>query len=196
MTRKPTTDAPQAIGDAPLELSRIVEIADLRDPRTTLEFRATDEEAAALAARFGVEGIRNLKASLVLTPFASGNKVALKARFEAEIEQNCVVTLAPLVNRVEGEFLAEFVQDAFIDNHDDIEFAIDDDDPPEPIVDGRIEIGELIAQNLGLAIDPFPRAPGVVFEGMILGNESPLATMKDGRPNPFAVLERLKTQKN
>lgn len=196
MTRKPTAGGSQAMGEAPLELSRIVEIADLRDPRTTLEFRATDEEAAALAARFGVEGIRNLKASVVLTPFASGNKVALKARFEAEIVQNCVVTLAPLVNRVEGEFLAEFVQDAFTDNHDDIEFAIDDDDPPEPIVDGRIEIGELIAQNLGLAIDPFPRAPGVVFEGMILGNEAPQATMKDGRPNPFAVLERLKTQKN
>lgn len=196
MTRKPTVDGPHAIAEAPLEWSRIVEIADLHGQRTTLDVGATDEEAAALAARFGVEGIRNVKASVVLTPFASGNKVAMKARFEAEIEQNCVVTLAPLVNRVEGDFLAEFVQGAFSDNHDDIEFAIDDDDPPEPIIDGQIEIGELLAQNLGLAIDPFPRAPGVVFEGVVLGNEAPQATMKDGRPNPFAVLERLKTQKD
>ncbi len=195
MSRKPIADAPQG-GEAILELSRLIDIADLQGQRTTLDISATEEEERALAARFGVTTIRNLKASVTLTPFASGNKVAMKGRFDAEIEQNCVVTLVPVINRVEGEFLAEFVEGAFLDNHDDIEFAVDDDDPPEPILNGRLEIGELIAQNLGLAIDPFPRAPGAIFEGVILRDEAPQATMKDGRPNPFAVLERLKTQKN
>lgn len=196
MTRKPTADGPQATDEAALEFSRIIEIADLRDQRTTIGLTATEEEAAALASRFDVIAMRNFKASVVLTPFATGNKVALKAKFEAEVEQKCVVTLVALVNRVEGYFFAEFVQDVFSDNHNDIEFAIDDDDPPEPIVDGRIEIGELFAQHLGLAIDPFPRAPGAVFESVILDNAPPAQLMRDGRPSPFAVLKRLKTEKN
>ena len=107
-----------------------------------------------------------------------------------------MVTLVALVNRVEGDFLAEFVQDVFSDNHNDIEFAVDDDDPPGPIVDGRIEIGELLAQHLGLAIDPFPRAPGAVFESVILDSAPPAQLMTDGRPSPFAVLKLLKTEKN
>lgn len=181
------------------EFVRELEFADLKGLKRDISVTATKAEEAALARRFGVDGLSNLKAEITLTPFASGNKVALKARFGADIAQTCVVTLEPVANRVEGEFFAEFVQRAFADNPDEIEFGVDDDDPPEPIVDGRIEFGELIAQNIGLLIDPFPRAPGAVFETISVGvpeGEEAEATDSHGRPNPFAVLERLKTQKN
>jgi hypothetical protein len=179
-----------------LEFVREVEVATLRGQRTDLDVTATLDECAALARRFDVDGIANLKAQVTLTPFASGNKVALKARFAADVAQTCVVTLAPLTNHAVGEFFAEFVERAFSADSNEIEFSVDEDDPPEPIIDGRIEFGELIAQNLGLAIDPFPRAPGAVFEGAVIGEDPDGPALKDGRVNPFAVLERLKTQKN
>jgi uncharacterized metal-binding protein YceD (DUF177 family) len=182
------------------EFVREIEVAALNGERREFDVTATQAEMAALATRFGVDGIVNLSARVLLSPFASGNKVALKARFVADVAQTCVVTLEPLTNRIEGEFFAEFVQRAFTDKPDEIEFGIDDDDPPEPIVDGRIEFGELIAQNLGLLIDPFPRAPGAVFEAVSIGEEEGTKGAEpapdDERPNPFAVLERLKTQKN
>jgi len=182
------------------EFVREVEVAALNGERREFDVTATQAEMAALATRFGVDAIANLSARVLLTPFASGNKVALKARFAADVAQTCVITLEPLANRIEGEFFAEFVQRAFTDNPDEIEFGIDDDDPPEPIVDGRIEFGELIAQNLGLLIDPFPRAPGAVFEPVSIGEDEEskgeAAAPEEVRPNPFAVLERLKIQKN
>lgn len=179
---------PQLAG---LEFERSFAVAELEGKRTEVDLRATDEECAALAGRFGVEAIRNLTAHLVLTPFASGNKVALKATFSADVEQSSVVSLEPVASHPEGEILAEFVPDAFSDE-EDVEFTVDDDEPPEPIVAGRIEVGELIAQHLGLAIDPFPRKPGEVFEGLSAGpqeGETP-------KNNPFVALAGLKKPKN
>jgi len=182
------------------EFVREIEVAALKGERREFDVTATPAEMADLATRFGIDGIANLKARVLLTPFASGNKLALKVRFAADIAQTCVVTLEPLTNRIEGEFFAEFVERAFKDKPDEIEFGIDDDDPPEPIVDGRIEFGELIAQNLGLLIDPFPRAPGAVFEAISIGEEEGTndaeVAPEPVRPNPFAVLEQLKTKKN
>jgi hypothetical protein len=182
------------------EFVREIDVAALKGERQEFDVTATQDEMAALAERFGVDGITNLTARVLLTPFASGNKVALKVRFSADIAQTCVVSLEPLANRVEGDFFAEFVQRAFTDKPDEIEFGIDDDDPPEPIMDGRIEFGELIAQHLGLLIDPFPRAPGAVFETISIGEDDGAkgaeSVPEPARPNPFAVLERLKTQKN
>jgi hypothetical protein len=126
MARKP----PQAIKIPEPEFVREVEVASLKGQKTELAISATAKEEAALAKRFGVDGISNLKAQVTLTPFASGNKVALKAHFSADIEQTCVVTLEPLTNRIEGEVFTEFVQRAFSDDADEIDFGIDDDDPP------------------------------------------------------------------
>jgi hypothetical protein len=172
------------------EFERGFAVVELEGKRTEVDIHATDEECAALARRFGVEGIRNLVAHLVLTPFASGNKVALKANFSAEVEQLSVVSLDPVVSHPEGEILAEFVPDAFADDSD-VEFGIDDDEPPEPIVEGRIEVGELIAQHLGLEIDAFPRKSGEVFEGLM--EEGDGVEMPKNRP--FAALAGLKKPK-
>jgi hypothetical protein len=173
------------------EFSRTFEVDALNGQRTEVTLEATEAECAALARRFDVDGIGNFTAQVVLTPFASGNKVAVKARFGADVRQACVVTLEPLSTRVTGEFIVEFVPAAFIEDVGEVEFAAGDVDPPEPIVDGRIEVGELIAQHLGLEIDPFPRAPGVEFQGLDLDGGTPEAR----RASPFAVLEKLKTSK-
>jgi uncharacterized metal-binding protein YceD (DUF177 family) len=175
----------------PLEFSRVVELEALHGQRTEIALEATESENAALARRFGVDGIADFKASVVLTPFASGNKVTMKATFGADVRQTCVVTLEPLTTAVAGSFVTEFVPEAFIEPVDDAAFDLGDDDPPEPIIDGRLEIGELIAQHLGLEIDPFPRAPGAEFPGLELAGGGAAAA----RPSPFAVLEKLKPSK-
>ena len=33
-------------------------------------------------------------------------------------------------------------------------------DTPEPVTEDTIDVGEIVAQALGLALDPYPRAPG------------------------------------
>ena len=35
----------------------------------------------------------------------------------------------------------------------------DDQEPPEQLIDGRVDVGELATEYFSLAIDPYPRSP-------------------------------------
>ena len=62
--------------------------------------------------------------------------------------------------------------------------AHEEDDPPDPIVDGKIDLGALAAEFVALALDPYPRKPGARFE--------PVDVEPDRERIPFAGLARLK----
>ena len=52
----------------------------------------------------------------------------------------------------------------------------------------HLELGEAIAEQLSLALDPYPRVPGATLELDDDAEAAPEAT----RPNPFAKLAGLK----
>jgi hypothetical protein len=56
-------------------------------------------------------------------------------------------------------------------------------DPPEPIVNGTIDLGRVATDALFLAVDPYPRLPGAVFE--------PEVVAPDPEDHPFAALKAL-----
>jgi hypothetical protein len=58
-----------------------------------------------------------------------------------------------------------------------------DDEPPEPLRDGKLDLGAIATEFLLLGIDPYPRKPGVEF--------APVKT-DDASAKPFAALEALK----
>ena len=58
-----------------------------------------------------------------------------------------------------------------------------DDEPPEPLVDGTLDLGGLAVEFLILGIDPYPRKAGAQFS-------PPKA--EDAGEHPFAALESLK----
>jgi len=59
-------------------------------------------------------------------------------------------------------------------------------DGPEPMVDGVIDLGRLAIDVLLLAIDPYPRKPGAVFE--------PEVATADPDDHPFAALKALQLE--
>ena len=56
------------------------------------------------------------------------------------------------------------------------------EDEPDELVDGRIDLGAIASEFLTLALDPYPRKPGVAFEGPALEAE---------KPSPFSRLRVL-----
>ena len=58
-----------------------------------------------------------------------------------------------------------------------------DNEPPEPLVDGKVDLGALATEFLVLGIDPYPRKPGAEFTPPKVENDE---------ANPFAALEALK----
>lgn len=197
------------------EFSRIVRADHVhRDERLVQTIEATETERQALADRFELEAIGALTATITLRSVRGGQMVRVEGSLEADVVQTCVVTLDPVPAHVSERFGALFAPESLVPEESlevDIDPNLDDEDLPEPMVNNRIDIGELVAQHLSLALDPYPRAEGVDFAGHIEddggdhgedhGGDDDL-TGRDGgsgaaaeepaRPNPFAVLEGLK----
>lgn len=154
---------------------------------------ARPAEREALAARFGLAALPSLEAWLDAA-LAPNGMVRLTGRLEAEVVQTCVVTLEPLPSRLECPLGALFAPPGLMGQADP-ETACDPEaeDPPEAIVNGRIDLGEVVAQNLALALDPYPRKPGATFREPLAGSGG----REEGFPNPFVRLrEASKTAKN
>jgi uncharacterized metal-binding protein YceD (DUF177 family) len=108
---------------------------------------------------------------------------------QARVGQTCVVTLEPIENDIDEEVDLIFAPAEEIAPQID---ADDDDgqstiaDPPEPIENGMIDLGRLATDVLFLAIDPYPRKQGAMFE--------PQVAARDPEDHPFAALKALQTE--
>jgi uncharacterized metal-binding protein YceD (DUF177 family) len=155
------------------EFSRPAEISRLTEGRTEMTIAATPAECVMLARRFSLLALDRLEAALRLE-WVAGRLLRLEATLSAEVVQECVVTLEPVRSQVEDRFVLLYGPAAEASNV----MLREDEEVLEPIVDGRIDLGEAVAQQLSLAIDPFPRAAGAA---------APVAP-GEGIASPFAAL--------
>lgn len=175
------------MSDIPPEFSRIIAWGAITRQEKREELEATPAERAALAKRFGILEIGALKASLRLRSEAGG-AVRVRGRMTAEVVQACVVTLEPVPQRVEEPVELRFVR---ADAERDEEDEPDPDGPDEiPVGGEHLELGEAIAEQLSLALDPYPRLPGATLDFQAEEEDEPAP--EAGRPNPFAKLAGLK----
>lgn len=138
------------------ELSRLVAL-DERQGQRRFTVEATPGECAAIARRLALLELRRLVAKGVLRPGAGG-RWTLSGRLVAEVTQACVVTLEPVPATVEDAFEISFVP---MDEREDDEVDLTDADAEPLPAGGVLDVGEIVTQQLSLALDPFPRAPGV-----------------------------------
>jgi hypothetical protein len=62
-------------------------------------------------------------------------------------------------------------------------------DEPEPLEGDRIDLGEIVAEELALAIDPYPRAPGAELAAAApaAGDTEPVPGPPNGAGNGAAA---------
>lgn len=178
------------IEDSLAEFSRTIDVEVIGEGALELDIKANEQECAALADRFELISMAELSAHLILTHQSNQNLIKLKADFTAEVTQRCVVTLKPVNNKVSGSFTSSFSEITPDTDEDILEINVEDEDPPEPIVDGAIEVGEIVVEHFGLELDPFPRVPDVDFEA--IKNDVKAIKVQEEADNPFAVLKKLK----
>jgi len=169
------------------EFPRPLIIADVPSRGRWLRLEATAEECGALAQRLGVERVVSLAAELQVKPWRKRG-LSVQGSFDATVEQNCVVTLEPVVHNLAGEFTSYFTQDIELETFD-VDAGSDGDEPE--IIDGHtIDLGELVVEHVILEVDPYPRHP----EAPIGGDDTRGDAMDDDEPppGPFAVLETLR----
>jgi len=169
------------------ELSRIVDLGDFEDGDVREESVDADkDERHALARRFAVTAIRRLDADLTLA--RRGRQVVVTGRITAELEQTCVVSLEPMDVAVDETIEVVFDPDVRPTGEFDetIDLDLGGDDPPEALVDERIDLGEVVAERFGLALDPYPRKPDAEIDPRYVTRE------EVERKSPFEALKGLK----
>ena len=125
-----------------------------------------------------------LSAEVTLTATAAG-RVRLDGTLRARVVQSCVVTLEPVAADLEESFTLYYAE-APAPAARSVDLPIEDEDWPEPIVDGAIDVGEAVAQQLAVALDPYPRAPGALLDRRYEATDAPAPKPA----NPFAELAR------
>jgi len=119
--------------------------------------------------------IQSLECSFDLAPEADGATIAVKGRLRAQVTRICVVSAEEFETMVEDEFEVRFVPEGTERDDPDPDLADE-----IPYTSDAIDLGEATTEQLGLALDPYPR----MMDAEIPGSED------DESISPFAVLAR------
>jgi uncharacterized metal-binding protein YceD (DUF177 family) len=177
------------------EIERIVDLDRLGASGTALEIVASDSERVALARRFGFLGLPAFSARVSVDRRAGG-QVVVEGRLRGRIVQACILTLEPVTQELDEGFRLVFKQGLAEDRDPESGEAVLSAqlDAPEPLNGNLLDIGEIVAEQLALAADPYPRRPGVKLEDVL-----PKPRQGGGRPgrneqrrHPFAGLAALR----
>jgi len=154
----------------------------------------SETERRAIAQWLEIEALDSLKASVTIQRLGE-NHYSYAAKFEADVVQACVVTLEPVRAHVSGDYRRELRVKPRVPSArrkkptpepQAIDVSLGDDDEGPELIDGPIiDLAAPLLEEVSLALDPYPRAPGVVFEPPV---EPEIAS-----DSPFAVLKQLKT---
>jgi len=160
------------------ELSRPIVLSKIRANGLTVVVQATPEECAALAGRMELPAIQSLECRFVLSRDADGVSVLAEGHLLAEVTQTCVTSAEDFAAKVEEAFAVRFVPAGT--ERDDPDPDLPDEIPYEA---NTIDLGEATAEQLGLALDPWPRIEGAtvpVIEDEYTGSPFAILTQRLG----------------
>jgi len=163
--------------------SRIVRVDALPRGGQNMTIEASPSEREALASLYKIPAIAALTATLRLEREGQDG-VRASGAVHGELTQTCVVSLEPFAATVDEDIDVRFTPRSEADSArgpkgETETFSIADEDEPDPIIEGKIDVGALAAEFFALGLDPYPRKPGVEFVALA---ESPPAH------SPFAAL--------
>ena len=158
-----------------LEFSRPLQVDRVPKLGSTEKLSADPEELKALARRFKIPALHALTAEIRATPWRGGG-MKLEGYITADMEQVSVVSLEPFRETVSVPLARYFLpHGAVVDN--------EQEDDADPIDNGWIDLGEVVAETLALDLDPYPRKPGEAFPGHVEDDGEDAKV-----PSPFAAL--------
>lgn len=138
----------------------------------------------AIAKDYALHAVDHFEALLEVNPLANG-VLRISGQIKAKVQPICVVSLDPFNQTIDETVTVDFAPEDVILRLTKRaeENAVEDFEPPDPIVDGVIDLGQVACEFLALSLDPYPKKPDAVFMG--LGEAEP-------NLSPFAALKALK----
>jgi uncharacterized metal-binding protein YceD (DUF177 family) len=170
-----------AHSDSSSAWSMPIAVADVPETGFRVALSADERTRLSVAKLADLRALPRFEARFELARHGRGG-LHLVGTLSATVAQICVLTLEPIENEVEENIDLVFAPPAtsIAKATGSVEVPLDG---PEPVTGGAIDLGTIATEFLILAIDPYPRKPGAVFEAP----DAP-----DDSDQPFAALAALK----
>ena len=138
------------------EFSHVVKISEVGNHSRNLRLSADEAARHALMARFDLAALDNLEAEISLKH--ETDAVIATGRFTASLAQFCIATHDPVPAKLDEAIHIQFIVEPTSNGEVELELAPEDCDTM--FHDGQtIDLGEAVAQSMGLALNPYPRSP-------------------------------------
>ena len=169
------------------EFSRIVKLEELKDIPLLLQVSADESETLALSKRFNLVELSYLNASIAMTWVNTDKVLSVVGSFQASVTQNCVVTLDPVEVKISEQLSLLFARDIGVSAEND------DLDSAEPLMGDHVDLGEIIAEELSLSLDPYPRGAELPLTNYSVGLDGARDREDElggefRKKNPFSIL--------
>jgi len=175
------------------ELTYPLHWTDVPNNGMNIKISATSDECCFLAKTMGVVALPQVKAHFKVTRWRrSGLKVV--ADISVDVIQSCVVSLETIPSSLNEQFEWVFLPAIRPRKGADTDAVLLIDplgeDPADPLIDGRIDLGQLLSEHLCLMIDPFIRSENIDFDDLYQ-NVQKLTEPETSNVSPFAVLKQI-----
>ena len=170
-------------------LSRPLKVEEIGDGASG-EIAATAAEREAIARLLDLVRLEGLTFTYRLDQ-GGGGRWRLRGRLNANVTQTCVLSLEPVEAGHEMSVEVEFWPASLLAELKESAEGAEGKgllDWPEPIADGKIDLGPVIYETLATELDPYPKRAGVSFDWP----ESESKQAQQAESGPFAALAALK----
>lgn len=167
------------------EFSYPLAVADLPQSEQHYTLKATKENCAYLRDVLQVPEVNLVEADIRLKNNHANHKLEIWGHVKAELVLESVVSLDLFTQDYDFDFSYIYdTQATYASQHEQAEdWTVD---LPDVVIGGKIDLGDIVIEQIALKIDDYPRKDGEVFHfDAEFVEEEP-------KHNPFEVLSKLK----
>ncbi|MDC0583786.1 DUF177 domain-containing protein [Paracoccaceae bacterium] len=158
------------------------------------DLRPNETDCALMAAALSVNVLKKLRLTGTLSATGALEWV-LQGALGATIQQECVVTLAPVVTRIDTKVFRRFArQDQLlpVEESEESELVSSSDDSFEPLPES-FDLMEILQEALALEVPEYPRVAGAEL-GSVKAAPAGTTAFPEDPPKPFAGLAALRAK--
>ena len=173
----------------PLPFSHPLRVATLSAAKPTgFDLRPDAATLAKIAGFLGIRGLQEMRFRGEIAGEEDDNWV-VTGRLTAHTSQDCVVTLEPVLQRIDETVRRVYVPE---DDADALDVDFDPDAEDEfDVFDDAIDIAALAIETIALSLDPYPRKSEARIETTTFSAPG-IAPIQDEDLKPFAGLAALR----
>lgn len=136
------------------EFSHVIMLDELPKGGRRFELQANEDERAAAARRLGVLAVDALSGEVRVA--ATKKRFEISGKAVATLKRECVVSLEEIEEVIDEQFDVSFLREVEAQTEEE-EISLE---TPEFHAEAQFDLGDLLLQQVSLAMDPFPRKAG------------------------------------